>query len=67
MSILRRIFPMKSTCPVCAATRYRRSGSTRTGLVCYRICAGCGLRYKVLPIAEERDDGGAWSIIQAIR
>lgn len=64
--IIRRIFPTVTQCPVCKGTKYRPAGKSRAGSLIYRRCAYCGDVYRVPPIAEERDDGGAWSRIVLI-
>jgi hypothetical protein len=63
-TILRHIFPLKSTCPACASIRYRASGSK--GTIAYRTCTHCGERYKVFPVAVERDNGGLQSVIELL-
>ena len=61
MTILRRIFPMKTECPSCKSLDWKAAGTTRSGDLQCRRCRACGHRYRVGAIAEERDDGGAWS------
>ena len=61
--VLRRIFPSKTECPTCRSTDWKPGGSSRSGSLLYRCCTACSRRYRVPAIAEEIDDGGAWSRI----
>ena len=61
--ILRRIFPLKSTCPECGGTDYRPSGTSRSGNMVYRTCTTCLHGYRVCPIGYEKDEGGMQSVI----
>lgn len=62
--ILRRVFPLVSTCPECDGKEYRRCGSSRSGDIQYRICKGCRGTYRVLPIGLELDRDGMVSEIR---
>lgn len=63
---LRFIFPLRTACPACgdkrtAGGKHGGCSRSRNGLMEYRRCRACGFRYRVVPIAQEVDDGGAWS------
>ncbi len=61
---IRYLYPAMSQCPACGDKRHAGKPSrSRSKRMEYRRCKGCGFRYRVVPIAEERDDGGAWSKI----
>jgi len=62
-SILRRIFPKKSTCPNCTHDRWSRAGYSRGGLLMYRRCTKCKEIYRVAAIAHEEDRGGLTSTL----
>lgn len=61
--ILRRIFPSRSQCPDCGHRKYRRSGNSKSGDICYRTCLACRTTYRVWRIAIEVDRGGLVSEI----
>lgn len=64
-TLLRRIFPRKSTCTNCGSTGVRGAVSnSRGGDLQYRTCRGCGERYSVAAIAVEVDAGGSTSTIR---
>ena len=65
--VIRNIFPARSECPACK--RYGHvnvSGGPAGAPFYYRKCTACGTPYKVLPIAREIDDGGAWSRVEVL-
>ncbi len=64
--VRRRIFPIDSECDACKWTGYAHAGSSRGGHFRYRQCTRCRAIYRVTPIAEEIDDGGAWSRIRRL-
>lgn len=52
---LRRIFPMRTKCPVCQSLLYVPAGSSCGGNVLHRRCAAedCTETYKISAIGEE--------------
>ena len=63
-TVLRRVFPSKSTCPNCGSNDYRQGGSSRSGDIRYRLCTKCRNTYRVLPVGQEIDRGGMVSEIR---
>lgn len=64
--ILRRIWPSLVRCLECRQ-RCLPAGSSRSGGTRYYRCPACGATQQVVPIAIERDHGGAWSQIDPVR
>lgn len=65
-TVLRRIFPRKTTCSNCGSSRVRgRPATSRGGEIQYRTCGGCGESYSVAAIAVEVDTGAPSSVIRA--
>jgi hypothetical protein len=58
VTILGYVWPRRTKCPECCCTDWKPSGSSRGGRIQYRQCSGCGVIYKVQPIAEHVDRGG---------
>lgn len=66
-TVIRRFFPSFCECPRCKKrARHPDSSGGRAGLVRYKRCIGCHRSFPVVAIAEEIDDGGAWSRVRGL-
>ena len=65
--IIRRIFPSVCECTHCKVRdRHQDVSGGRSGYVRTKRCRACKRTFRVCPIAEEVDDGGAWTKVRTL-
>lgn len=67
MAVVRRIYPTICECPHCADRgRHRDLYGSPQGTFRAKRCRSCKRTFRVTAIAEEHDDGGAWSKVRTL-
>lgn len=67
MTVVRRLYPTICDCSHCGHhARHRDICGSRHGILRTKRCLQCGRTFRVAAIAEEHDDGGAWTKVRAL-